>query len=181
LVFPARFKSAYETCRQATNSNSEVGMATQPDRNRRAFLATALGTVGAAGMAAGEADAAALTSAEQANVKVVNDFCAAWASRDRDASKITKFFADSVAYRMTETAEPVKGRSAVEERIKSFLDRVARFEVLETFARGPMVFNERIDHFTGGPLRSWRGVGVFFLKDGKIVEWYDYTISTERS
>jgi len=30
-------------------------------------------------------------------------------------------------------------------------------------------------------LRSWRGVGVFFLKDGKIVEWYDYTISTERS
>jgi hypothetical protein len=24
-------------------------------------------------------------------------------------------------------------------------------------------------------------VGVFFLKDGKIVEWYDYTIAMERS
>jgi hypothetical protein len=24
-------------------------------------------------------------------------------------------------------------------------------------------------------------VGVFFLRDGKIVEWYDYTISMERT
>jgi len=149
----------------------------QPDTNRRAFLTTALGALAVAGIA-GRADAAPLTSAEQANVKIVNDFCAARTSRD--ASKITRFFADSVAYRMTETAEPIKGRGVVEERIKSFLDRVSRFEVLETFAKGPMVFNERIDHFTGGPLRSWHGVGVFFLKDGKIVEWYDYTISTER-
>ena len=44
----------------------------------------------------------------------------------------------------------------------------------------PMVINERIDSFSGGPLKAWRGVGVFFLKDGKIVEWYDYTISMDR-
>jgi len=42
------------------------------------------------------------------------------------------------------------------------------------------VFNERHDHFQGGPLKMWHGVGVFFLKGGKIVEWYDYTISMER-
>jgi len=30
-------------------------------------------------------------------------------------------------------------------------------------------------------LRSWHGVGVFFLKGGKIVEWYDYTISIDRA
>jgi limonene-1,2-epoxide hydrolase len=24
------------------------------------------------------------------------------------------------------------------------------------------------------------GVGVFFLKEGKIVEWYDYTIALDR-
>jgi len=35
-----------------------------------------------------------LTSAEQANVKIVNDFCAAWTSRD--ASKIPRFFAEYV-------------------------------------------------------------------------------------
>jgi limonene-1,2-epoxide hydrolase len=47
-----------------------------------------------------------------------------------------------------------------------------------------MVFNERIDYFNPGgqfPLRSWHGVGVFFLKDGKIVEWQDFTISTVRA
>ena len=43
-----------------------------------------------------------------------------------------------------------------------------------------MVFNERVDHFSSGQLKSWHGVGVFFLKDGKIVEWYDYTIAMER-
>ena len=43
------------------------------------------------------------------------------------------------------------------------------------------VVNERIDRFSTGNLKAWRGVGVYFLKDGKIVEWYDYTISTERA
>ena len=44
-----------------------------------------------------------------------------------------------------------------------------------------MVINERIDRFSGGPLKAWHGVGVFFVKDGKIVEWYDYAISMDRT
>ena len=45
-----------------------------------------------------------------------------------------------------------------------------------------MVFNERIDYFApGGRLKSWHGVGVFFVKDGKIVEWQDFTIAIERA
>ena len=75
----------------------------------------------------------------------------------------------------------MKGRQAVADRIKGIVDRVQRFEVLETFAKGPMVINERVDHFTGGALQSWHGVGVSFLKEGKIVEWYDYTIALERA
>jgi limonene-1,2-epoxide hydrolase len=125
---------------------------------------------------------AAATPAEQANIKVVTDFCAAWAGHD--VNKLMSFFADNCAYRVSETRDPIKGREAVTATIKGFLDRVVRFEVLDTYAKGPMVFNERIDHFTPGgqmPLKSWHGVGVFFLKDGKIVEWQDYTISMERS
>ena len=91
------------------------------------------------------------------------------------------FFADNGAYRMTETMEPAKGRDAVTARVKSIIDRVVEFKVLDTFARGPMVINERIDSFSGGPLKAWHGVGVFFVKDGKIVEWYDYTISMDRT
>ena len=126
-----------------------------------------------------DAAAADWSPAERANVRVVNDFCAAWPSHD--LQKVTSFFADDGAYRMSERQEPSKGRQAVTEKINSFLGNVVKFEVLETFARGPMVFNERIDHFQNLNIKSWHGVGVFFLRDGKIVEWYDYTIATERA
>ena len=147
--------------------------------NRRTFLAVGAGTAAAAGFGARAEAGAERTALEKANVQLVNDFCAAWPTHD--LAKIMSFFAANGAYRTTETAEPVKGREAVAARITSFLDRVERFEVLDTFARGPMVFNERIDHFLSGALKAWHGVGVFFVKDGKIVEWYDYTISTDRT
>jgi limonene-1,2-epoxide hydrolase len=145
---------------------------------RSAFTAAGLGF---AAMAAihGRADAAEPTPAEKANIQVVNDFCAAWPSHNID--RIMSFFAESCAYRVSEAQEPNKGRQAVRDRIQSFLDSVQGFDVIETFAKGPMVFNERRDHFTGGPLKMWHGVGVFFLKDGKVVEWYDYTISLVRT
>jgi limonene-1,2-epoxide hydrolase len=142
---------------------------------RRNALTTA--SLGIAGFAA-RAEAAEWTPAEKANVDAVNAFCASWPSHD--VTKIMSFFADPCAYRVTETQEPAKGREAVTARITSFVDRVQEFKVLDTFAKGPMVFNERIDSFASGALKSWHGVGVFFLKDGKIVEWYDYTILSDR-
>jgi limonene-1,2-epoxide hydrolase len=70
----------------------------------------------------------------------------------------------------------------VKERITALVKQADRFEILDTFARGPMVFNERMDYFApGGRLKSWHGVGVFFLKDNKIVEWQDYTIAIDRT
>ena len=145
--------------------------------NRRGFLATGAGLAAVAAFAR-SANAAEMTADERANVKLVNDFCSAWPSHD--LAKVMAFFADNGAYRMTETMEPAKGRDAVTGRVKSIIDSVVKFDVLDTWARGPMVINERIDSFSGGPLKAWHGVGVFFVKDGKIVEWYDYTISTER-
>jgi limonene-1,2-epoxide hydrolase len=160
-------------------TNSEVN-GTKPATSltrRRALTATSTGIVAALALTS-RVNAADWTSAEKANAQIVSDFCAAWSSHNFD--KIMSFFAGNSAYRVSETQEPVKGKEAVGERIKSFVDRVKEFEVLDTLAKGPMVFNERIDHFTGGPLKSWHGVGVFFLKEGKIVEWYDYTIALDR-
>ena len=142
----------------------------------------ALGAAGAGLAWLGSTRAAAAaewTPAERENVRVVNEFCAAWPSHD--LQKVMAFFAEDGAYRMSERQEPSKGRQAVTEKIQGFLGNVVKFEVLDTFARGPMVFNERIDHFQNLGLKSWHGVGVFFLRDGKIVEWYDYTIATERA
>lgn len=153
-------------------------MPSKPVLSRRNALSAA-----GAGLAwlvsAGGADAADWTAAERTNVQVVNDFCAAWPSHD--LQKVMSFFADDGAYRMSERQEPSRGRQAVTGKINSFLGNVVKFEVLETFARGPMVFNERIDHFQNLNIKSWHGVGVFFLRDGKIAEWYDYTIATERA
>ena len=152
------------------------------ETTRRAALARAgLATAGLGALAAGFAprvSAAESSPAEKANVQLVNDFCAAWAGHE--STKIMSFFADTCAYRMTETMEPNRGREAVSSRVTPLAPTVQGFEVLDTWARGPLVINERVDHFSSGALKSWHGVGVFFVKDGKIVEWYDYTIAMER-
>jgi limonene-1,2-epoxide hydrolase len=148
--------------------------------DRRAFVtsgAAGLGLVLAAGPVS-RADAAEWSSSERANVQIVSTFCAAFG--ERDLAKALEPLAENVTYRPIETAEPIKGREQVTARIKAFIGRAGRWDVLETFAKGPMVINERIDHINGGEFKSWHGVGVFFLRNGKIVDWYDYTIAMNK-
>jgi limonene-1,2-epoxide hydrolase len=75
--------------------------------------------------------------------------------------------------------ESAKGREAVENEVKRFVNNEERFEIPETGARRPMVISQRINHFTGFAIKAWHGTGVFFLKDGRIVEWFDYTTFTD--
>ena len=153
---------------------------TTPLRERRALL-----TVGMAGglalLAPHLAAAGQQSDVTAANIKVVNDFCAAFASRD--LNQPLAFLASDVVYRVTETTPPVTGHDGVKSRLQSFMDSSSRveFEVLDTYAKGPMVVNHRIDTFTSTtrPL-VWEGVGIFFIKDGKIREWHDYTIRISR-
>jgi limonene-1,2-epoxide hydrolase len=147
---------------------------------RRTFLATGALAAAAASMPL-PALAAEWTAAETANVKLVTDFCAAWSTRD--LKQILPLLADDCVYRMTETTAPAIGHAGVTERLGSWMqtsDQI-EFRVIETFARGPIVMNHRIDRFvsTTRPL-TWEGVGVFFVKDGKVKEWSDYTIRTVR-
>ena len=111
---------------------------------------------------------------------MVTRFCEAFSGDDVD--RIMSFMADPCSYRVTEAQDPIKGFAAVKARIATLVTTAERFEILHSSARGPMVFNERIDYFApGGRLKSWHGVGVFFVKDGKIVEWQDFTIALERA
>ena len=142
---------------------------------RKAITAAALGTL-AAGYPL-SLQGAKQTAQEKANVQVVKDFCEAWPAHD--VGKIMSYFADNCAYRPLETMETAKGREAVENAIRRFVSNVERFEILETWARGPMVIDQRIDHFANFQIKAWHGTGVFFLKDGKIVEWFDYTTFTD--
>jgi limonene-1,2-epoxide hydrolase len=154
--------------------------------NRRDFLAAsgAAAVVGMSGSAeAGQGQRQMQTSAaEQANIKIVSDFCAAWSTRD--PKQILPFFAEDGTYRMSETTPPVTGPGGIMERLGDWIrssDKGIEFKVLETYARGPMVVNHRVDSFRSStrPL-TWEGVGVFFVKDGKIKEWNDYTMKVDR-
>ena len=147
---------------------------------RRSFIVG-----GGAGLAAvlaqtGRADAADWTDAEKANVKIVGDFCAAWSTRDLE--RTLPFLAADCVYRMTETTAAAHGHDGVIERLQATVDRSEKveFRVMETFAAGPIVINHRIDQFVSSRPLTWEGVGVFFVKDGKIKEWSDYTIRVAR-
>lgn len=126
---------------------------------------------------AGKAQAADMTAAEKANVAVVNAFLKAGERKD-DAGSM-QYLAEDCAYRYVETAPIDKGHAAIAKRLAGFSDQADKVElkVLKTYASGPIVINHRIDHFTSKtkPL-LFEGVGVFFVKNGKIQEWTDYTI-----
>jgi limonene-1,2-epoxide hydrolase len=159
-------------------------MPDETEATRRRFLTRVAGGAGVLALAAfggsKRADAAEWNEVEKANVKTVNDFCAAWATRD--VARALPFLAADCVYRMTETTPPVNGHDGVIQRLKATVDNatLVEFKVLDTSAVGPIVINHRIDRFlTARPL-TWEGVGVFFVKDGKIKEWSDYTIRVER-
>ena len=152
-----------------------------PTLQRRTFVSgSGIALLGALGGSANSV-AAELTPAEEANVKIVNDFCAAWSTLD--LARVTALMSDDSVYRMTETTPPVTGHAALIAQMQPWVDTsdAIEFRVVETFAKGPLVVNHRVDSFesTTRPL-TWEGVGVFLVQDGKIKEWFDYTIRVDR-
>jgi limonene-1,2-epoxide hydrolase len=131
---------------------------------------------------AGRAEAAQMSAQEKANLDVVAGFCRAWATRD--PKQILVFFAESGIYRMSETTPPVTGPAGILERLGSWIessDKGIEFEIVESWAKGSIVVNHRIDRFQSStrPL-TWEGVGVFYIANGRIQEWSDYTIRVQR-
>ena len=108
---------------------------------------------------------------------MVNGFCAAWESVDPD--KWAGVLAEDAVFRMIEGRPRVEGRDKIVESFRGCLANAksAKFEMLRSTAMGNMVINERIDHFdTGTNQMDFHITGFFLVKDGKIVEWQDYTM-----
>lgn len=147
---------------------------------RREFLTFAAAELAALFAIGRVAEAADLGSAEEANLKLVNDFCALWSTRD--LSRVLPFLSDDCVYRMTERTPPANGHDGVTQRLKQAVDdsSLVEFKILEAKAMGPIVITHRIDRFVTKQPLTWEGVGMFFVKDGKIKEWTDYTIRTQR-
>ena len=148
---------------------------TRHDVTRRSFL-TAGGIGALAAAAPGGALAAQPTAVEQANITVVNEFCAAFVA-PIDWDRITSHLTADCKYRASQETPKVEGHVAIEELLEGFLGNATsvEFEIVDTWARGPVVVNDRFDRFTL-PDRSLDipVVGVFHLIDGTIAEWTDF-------
>ena len=147
-------------------------------KRRTLFLAGSIGSLALVGLA-GKAEAA---GPEQANVKLVEDFAKSWGAKDTDSVMLSaSFLADDASLRMFEDKPPVIGPAAYAAGFKSFISDGSRIKVkiLQTFAKGPVVVNSRVDTVVapGKPDQVIKVVGVFVVKDDKIKEWDDYLLT----
>jgi ketosteroid isomerase-like protein len=131
------------------------------------------------------AAAADMTELERGNINVISDMVATWdivaASTPPDADKLKNFFADDCAFRLrpTDTA-PTRGFEVVDAAIQrgTANGQKIRHELLDRFAKGPVVVMEKLNQFiTPEKTRTSHVVAVFLMKDGKIAEWTEYFIS----
>jgi limonene-1,2-epoxide hydrolase len=140
---------------------------------RKSFLCALLGAFAFVPLAA---KAAEPTVTEKANLDLVTRFCESFSTRDM--AKITAFFSPDVVYRITDTVPAVKGAEAI-ARIRAYVERSKsiEFKILDSWVRGSVVVNERIDAFTRAEGNvAYHLTGVFLVKEGKIIEWADYSI-----
>ena len=95
--------------------------------------------------------------------------------------KIATFLAEDCVYRVVETAPPARGKKDTLEQIRRYVvvSKKIEIKILESWVKGPVVVNERIDSFDPPfPNSPFHLTGMFFVKDGKIAEWTDYLIRT---
>jgi limonene-1,2-epoxide hydrolase len=149
----------------------------------RRELVVAGGAAALAALAASRpATAAERSAGEKANLELVEKFCLGWMAKSYDAdTEMARFLAAESSVRMVEDKPPVIGPAAAAAAMKSFSvsGQSIDVQILESFAKGPVVVNSRIDTVKapGKPDQVFRVAGVFVVKQGKIVEWTDYLVA----
>ncbi len=106
--------------------------------------------------------------------EVVQEFCAAFATKDVDT--ISNLLADDVVYHNVGMV-PADGKEASLAMIQGFLDMAEQmtFEIHRIAVNGDSVLTERTDTFTiNGAPSPVAVMGTFDLRSGKIVAWRDY-------
>jgi limonene-1,2-epoxide hydrolase len=106
---------------------------------------------------------------------LVTEFCKRWASPDPD--EIAAYFTEDAVYHNI-PMDPVRGREAIKEFIAGFLAAFEGidFNVHRQVSDGALVMNERTDVMRrkdGDPI-SLPVMGVFEVRDDRIVAWRDY-------
>ena len=123
---------------------------------------------------------------EKDNEAVVNAMIAVWEAKDLEGIRAT--LAEDIVYQMHESIDDMTSADAVCTAFEPAMaaERV-EWEVSRSYAIGSVVINERIDKFysmpdgKGGTMDVIAAVaGFFYVKDGKIAMWRDYSIPVDR-
>jgi limonene-1,2-epoxide hydrolase len=124
-----------------------------------------------------------LTDAEKANIRLVDTFCKAWEAMD--LAEVFATMKEDAVYRQSQDTPPVTGHQAISDLMKLWVDDSYRIDYIveETFARGPVVINRRIDIYHRNNAEDhleWEGVGLFLIEGDLIREWQDFTMRIQR-
>ena len=119
------------------------------------------------------------TDAERANENLVNRFCQDWAKQD--AELLTSYFAEPFEYMVWEGGPVITTNEAFIRQMGPFLKKLKSVDwvILRSHAMGPMVVNERIDHFYAHDSKFDNHphiAGMFIVRNGKIAVWRDYSM-----
>lgn len=111
------------------------------------------------------------------NTELIDRFVAAW--KRLNIGEIMGFFSEDAVYTNIPIDPPNEGKEAIRKTIEGFIGMATAIEfVVHHTAENPaagVVMNERTDRFRVGD--KWieaRVMGVFEIRDGKIVAWRDY-------
>jgi limonene-1,2-epoxide hydrolase len=149
--------------------------------SRRLVVAAALVTPMARGIRVAGASQrpAPLSAMEQANLDTIEVFLKAWGKETPNPGKLADFMFDDCIVRIGDD-RTVHGRGGALKYFESILPAGTRYDIkiLESFARGPLVANYRIDHTVKNnvPDAGLRVTATFSFKNNKIWEWYEYDI-----
>jgi limonene-1,2-epoxide hydrolase len=119
------------------------------------------------------------TDAEKANEDLVTRFCRDWSRQD--AVLLAGYFAEPFEYMMYEGGPLITTREAFVGQLGPFLKKLKAVDwvISRSHAMGPMVINERIDHFYAHDSKHDHHphiAGLFIVRDGQIAIWRDYNM-----
>jgi limonene-1,2-epoxide hydrolase len=115
------------------------------------------------------------------NVEVVRGLIADWNAPGFDPEKtVPKFFTDESVVRFVDSMPPMSGVTKLATTWKTFRvnGEKVKTKMISVYEAGPVVVAHRVDtvQLAGKPDTSFEVVGVFAVRDGKIMEWIDYMV-----
>jgi len=120
-----------------------------------------------------------LSETEKANEDLVNRFCQDWSKQN--AELLTTYFAQPFEYMVWEGGAVITTNEAFIKQMGPFLTKLKSVDwvIVRSHAMGPMVVNERIDHFYAHDSKFDNHphiAGMFIVRNGKIAVWRDYNM-----